>query len=104
MVLINVDFPQPFGPRMAMCLLQLTRRVKSSSTILLPRITPMLCRSRRAAREVILCSLDDGAKAGNYCGARARWAAGRTMGVPTLPAVLRSGTSGDLLKVFRRLR
>src|SRR5579863_4764675 len=48
MVLISVDFPQPFGPRMATCSPALIRRLKSSSATLSPRMTRTFFKSTRA--------------------------------------------------------
>src|SRR5882762_4949568 len=39
MVLMSVDLPQPFGPRIATCSPASTRRLKSSSATLSPRMT-----------------------------------------------------------------
>src|SRR5277367_6214263 len=60
MVLISVDLPQPFGPRIATRSLLSTRRVKSLSTIFSPRITRTFCRSSRAGdREIIVVRVYD---------------------------------------------
>src|ERR1022692_3262047 len=48
MVLISVDLPQPFGPRMAACSPAWMRRVMSWRTVLSPRITVMLWKSSKA--------------------------------------------------------
>src|ERR1700738_4155285 len=48
MVLINVDLPQPLGPMMAICSPALMLSVKSSSTILSPRITEIWRKSSSA--------------------------------------------------------
>src|SRR5579863_2752714 len=48
MVLISVDFPQPFGPRMATCSPALIGRLKSSSATLSPRMTRTFFKSTRA--------------------------------------------------------
>src|SRR5215469_137688 len=47
MVLINVDLPQPFGPRIATCSPWPIRRLKSRSAVLAPRITVTLRSSMR---------------------------------------------------------
>src|ERR1700722_12330611 len=48
MVLMRVDFPQPFGPRMATCSPELIRRLKLSRATLSPRMTCTFCKSTRA--------------------------------------------------------
>ena len=47
MVLISVDLPQPFGPRMATCSSAPMRRLKLSSAIFWPRMTRRLWKSSR---------------------------------------------------------
>src|SRR5579872_315615 len=48
MVLIKVDLPQPFGPRMATCSSAPMLRLKSSSATFCPRITRRLRKSSSA--------------------------------------------------------
>src|SRR5580700_2834484 len=48
MVLINVDFPQPFGPRMHTCSPESMRKVTSSSAARSPRITVTWFSDKRA--------------------------------------------------------
>src|SRR3984957_14208926 len=50
MVLIRVDFPQPFGPNTATCSFRFMRRLKSSRAVFaplaaFPRMTQMFCKS-----------------------------------------------------------
>src|ERR1700730_2768810 len=60
MVLIRVDLPQPFGPRMATCSSPRITRLKSFRTTLSPRITEIFCKSSRAGScRFIVLSLDD---------------------------------------------
>src|SRR5712664_2917704 len=47
MVLMSVDLPQPFGPRIATCSPASTRRLKSSSATLSPRMTRTFFKSTR---------------------------------------------------------
>src|ERR1700730_11051002 len=48
MVLISVDFPQPLGPSMATCSPASITRLSSLSARLVPRMTEMRRKSRRA--------------------------------------------------------
>src|SRR5258707_15830084 len=50
MVLINVDFPQPLGPRMATCSPAWRRRVMSCRTVFSTRMTEMCWESIRGTR------------------------------------------------------
>src|SRR6266849_1625396 len=60
MVLIRVDLPQPFGPRMATCSSPRITRLKSFRTTLSPRITEIFCKSSRAGScRFMVLSLDD---------------------------------------------
>src|ERR1700741_682724 len=51
MVLINVDLPQPLGPRMAMCSPQAMRRVRACSTTFRPRATDTCSNSKNIELE-----------------------------------------------------
>src|SRR5579871_5895040 len=67
MVLISVDFPHPFGPRMAACSPARMRRVMSWRTVLPPRITVML-RKSRSAGGMIAASILNHDKTSLLCG------------------------------------
>src|SRR5579863_6434492 len=98
MVLMKVDFPQPFGPRMARFSPAPMRSVKSSSATFCPRMTRRLQKSRRggcrAMGSEVLFSVDEGVSRRGY---RSMITDPRSLTYPLLPWItLKLNAAPDL--------